>query len=179
MVAESLQRIRAVVEGDGAHFEAMRRQGEAGAQVRRWVGQLARGLHGNTHLRSLDLGFNPDFSDTALAPGCGLPGCPKPGCAQSSLEAALPHSSVLRIGLVGTDVSGAKASALHAACRANGLRAVRANDPSLGESSNGRPQPSRHTAVCPLGLAWAVTVAATLTPAVAVNRGAGLGQHAR
>ena len=100
--------------------------------------QLARGLHGNTHLRSLDLGFNPDFSDTALAPGCGLPGCPKPGCAQSSLEAALPHSSVLRIGLVGTDVSGAKASALHAACRANGLRAVRANDPSLGESSNGR-----------------------------------------
>ena len=100
--------------------------------------QLARGLHGNTHLRSLDLGFNPDFSDTALAPGCGLPGCPKPGCAQSSLEAALPHSSVLRIGLVGTDVSGAKASALHAACRANGLRAVRANDPSLGESRNSR-----------------------------------------
>lgn len=51
--------------------------------------------------------------------------------AAASLERMLPHTEVIRLELVGTGVSGFKSSALHAICRANSIRAVARDDPTL------------------------------------------------
>lgn len=90
------------------------------------VQQLAHALSGNTCVRRVDLRFNMDLTDLA----CGW-GKARVSAAAASLERMLPHTEVIRLELVGTGVSGFKSSALHAICRANSIRAVARDDPTL------------------------------------------------